>query len=234
MIADSRGIFLWQFPRRIEDLRRQGVLSPVNIGREIIWARYLLIRQASQINAFLNCARDFETELTTGDYRLCIGHLDNIEKEFGFSLWTIENRIAVVQLIDGIEKQKAYMASIRDSRSRNDLVSYIAFQISHRNEENATVGHFAEQVSMALDSVKAHPEIRTYVLFRAAHKMPQTEDDVAILLRYEQNSSNLDYYDTFIRLATWAVVEGSESPKNGFISQLAVLYDPPPILQTPL
>src|SRR6478672_9993326 len=67
----GRGIFLWQYPRRIADLRRQGVLKPVDADREIIWASHLLVRQASRINVFLKHARDFESELTNGDYRQC-------------------------------------------------------------------------------------------------------------------------------------------------------------------
>lgn len=220
---DGKGIFQWQYPRRITDLRRQGVLRPIDSEREIIWARHWLSRQARKISLFLKMKTDFEYELTNGDYAKCQAHINNIERELGLSIWAIENRIAILQLTEGIEKQKAYTAQIRDSRPRTDVLSYIAYRISHRNEETTTIAHFTEQVSSALDSSGTKPDVKAYVLLRAANRMPNSGDEVATLLRVEQNSSIIDYYETFIKLATWAIISEADKVKSRFYSELSRL-----------
>lgn len=221
---DGRGLFQWQFPRRIADLRRQGVLSAISADKEIVWAARRLLQNADRINAFRVHAEQFERELTSKNYQNCRSQLDELEKRLGTSIWLIENKISILQLVEGIESQKAYAVSIREARGGNDLVSYLAFCISYRNENAVTVPHYVSQIIAAVDPERGvNPEIGSYVLYRCTNRIPKSEDEIGTLLRYEENSSIIDLYETFLLLAKWSIANPAFDLKDIFVREVKTL-----------
>lgn len=220
----SRAVFQGQNPRRITHLATQAVLAPVPVEREIIWTSELLKYYTSQINAFLPMAQRFETHLLAGQYHTCKVVLDEIVARFGQSLWEIENRIALLQLEEGLEKQKRYASDLRAARNQNDFLSFIIFSVSHRNEDSATSGRFASNLSDQLDKWQIDSGLRSYLLFRLANRPPRDELEIASILRHEAVLPTLDLYETFISLAetTFSANTGSAA-RETFLSELSDL-----------
>lgn len=219
---NGRRAFYHPFPPRLEDLCRLPVLEAVDLRREIIWARVILSEHSKRIRGFLERSQQYEDCLLYGSYKDCHQLLDGIERDFGFSLWVIENRLVLLQQSEGLEKQKAYMQSIREARGSYDLVSYSTLCTSYRNEDTVTPQNFRIQISDRLDSMRIDPGFRTYLYFRIADVFPDQQDGIGSILRYEATCSLVDYYDTFIRLASHCILKNLEI-QSVFVSEIKSL-----------
>ena len=220
----GRGVFQGQNPRRISDLGQQQILAKTSVEREIIWASEFLKYHTTRIKAFLPMAQAYETQLLASNYSACKILLDEIAARFGISLWEIENRIALLQLEEGLEKQKHYATDLRSARHQNDFISFIIFRVSHRNEDSATSGRFASNLSDQLEGWRTDSDLQAYLLFRLANKPGKDEVAIGSILRYEAIFPVIDYYETFIRLAqiTFSMKkEGSVS--HTFLNELGEL-----------
>jgi hypothetical protein len=208
---NGRPIFPGQYPTRISDLLGTPLLPSVSFRREFMWAGNVFQIHASKLQAFVALAKKFELSLVNGDYDTCLQTLDGIARQFGHSLWVIENRIATLQLSAGLEKQKNYAASIRASLQSANLVSFIAFYVSRRNEDSSTAFQFKNQFFKQVKVWALSPELETYLLYHITNEIPKAPENVARLLRYETSGAIIDYYETFIRLAQHAVIEKTDS-----------------------
>jgi hypothetical protein len=220
---DARGIFSGHFPSGAHELRRQNPLDAVSIEREIAWAGQLLSQHAVRLSAFVAASTRYEAALVTGRYAECRELLAAIKAEFGTSLWSIETQLALLQLDEGLEAQKAYASGVRDSRSRHDLVSFMAFYISHRNEPTTTPYQFMRQFEDQLNKWEVPDDLKAYLLFRIINRPASDAAAFAAVLRLETSSALVDYYDTFIRLAQQAVTHGDAQLRRVFVLQLQFL-----------
>lgn len=208
LFRNGQGVFQCHYPHRLHQLRKQPPLVQVEPHREIIWAKHILNQNSRRISEFLALSRDFEQMLTCGSYTHSGMLLDELESKSGISLWSIENRIALLQLSEGLEKQKAYSSSIKEMGGQ-PLVAFIAFYVSQRNEATSTIGRFTKSFSEKLRSWGVETSMRKYLLYRLTNQLPQDVEGVADILGLEGASSIVDYYDSFIRLAQNVLVSQS-------------------------
>ncbi|HNN64316.1 MAG TPA: hypothetical protein PKH78_14785, partial [Candidatus Obscuribacter sp.] len=223
LYQNNRRVLHGQFPRRIGDFRRPGVLAPVSLEREIIWAGESIKQHSSSIKSFIGLARKYEVHLMRGDYGVCTALLDQIENHFGVSFWVLENRIALLQVSEGLEKQKQYAAKIKEARSKNDVVAFTVFNLSHRNEDSATPGRFIGELKDRLDGWGVDKDLQSFLLFRLCDLGPNDETQYGDILRLEASSAIIDYYETFIRLSERALSSGNLAIFRLFIQDLTVL-----------
>ena len=210
----GRGVFAPRFPAKISDLRRGAwVFDTVSTELEVRWAVEIILSNADRINKFLESAHQFEKDLVVGRSELCGEVVSHIEKTCGMSLWTIESRMAYLQHFVGLESQKAYLSEVQKTRPRNDVVSFLAYYVSQRNEDTTVPLRFVNQFIETSNTWKIDPDFRAYLVFRVTNQFPEDLNLYAGVLRYEAPSALLDYYDTFVRLAQHAII--SEPSKIG-------------------
>ena len=225
---DGRGVFQGHYPTQVGELRRQSILQPVGLDREATWARLIFTQQATRLEAFLRTVREYEQEIALGHNDRAMSVLDTIERDFGASLWVIENRIALLQLVEGLDKQKAYLSLIR-GQSKSNLVSFIAFYISSRNEEAITPARFAARLIEQLKPWKIEHDLLAYLRFRVANEDPLDDAAAAAILRHETTSAIVDQYDSFVRVAQAVALHGTEGAQRRFLVELrkldSILHD---------
>ncbi|MBB6118051.1 hypothetical protein F4826_005033 [Rahnella inusitata] len=108
-----------------------------SLEQEVIWAVNIIKFHENEINEFISKRIFFETLVIDKNYDSAIEYLDLIENEHGFSLWLIEAKIALLQIKDGLDAQKNFIADLynkRKSAEGFDIVFYLSFLISQRNE----------------------------------------------------------------------------------------------------
>src|SRR6185369_15655460 len=113
-----------------------------------------------KISAFLRHKTVYENGLFGGDFKQCARTLDALESELGVSLWLIEARITLLQAEHGLESQKSYSQSIREKTS--NLVSFITFYLSQRNEETTNPLRFGREFEGRLREWKLTGDLRSY------------------------------------------------------------------------
>jgi hypothetical protein len=180
------------------------VFDALPIRNEIIWTSEYLLRFASQINEFLGVRNSFQSDLLYGRYAAASRGLDGLESQLGYSLWSIESRLALASIWKGLEGQKSYASQIHNLAHGN-FASFFAYYVSQRNEETTTPQRFRTFLSDTSRSWNITDEYRTYILFRLADQWNTMARDLSSVLRYEASSSVVDYYETFVRLAARAI-----------------------------
>lgn len=207
----GRSAFSGQFPKRITRLKTEYVLEPVSESREIQWTVACILPHAQKINLFLNFALAYEKCLLIGEFAQAATLLAAMEDDLGISLWSIENRIFLLQTAYGLERHKGYVNSIREVAG-DSLVSLLVFYASLRNEPKVNPLQFSRQMLDTADGWEIDQAYKSYLLFRIAAYF-ETGSQCAPILRHEATSSILDLYSTFIRLAEITISGGELAPE---------------------
>lgn len=120
-------------------LKMLGSYSSINAGfeRELLWSCNLLNIHARALNAYLEKRNRYEEFILNKNHDAALSILDEIEAHHGYSFWLIEAKTALLQNKDGLDAQKNFISYLYDTRGSGnefDLVYYISFLISQRNE----------------------------------------------------------------------------------------------------
>lgn len=190
--------FAAAFPTSISTMNTAPFLSRLDLSGEVAWCAALLSVHADDLATYVDRRVLYEQALLGGDYVTCLSILNDLDKTLGPSLFTIEQRIAVLQRASGLKAQKDYTDKVRATRGANDIVSFFAFYVSQRNEQNTTAGRFAYRVDRLLSDWSPRPGIAAYIRFRLLAELPSEATMLAELLGYEQVSSLVDLYETLI------------------------------------
>jgi hypothetical protein len=198
------------FPATIGALTKERrILHPVGYANEILWSATVLAEHARRLTTFGELRQTFEIDFLSGNYEEANSGLDRIQNLFGYSFWLIESRIALLQCWKGLEGQKAFANSVKDSEAPK-LVSYFAYLVSQRNEETTNPYRFKAQVTDQTSGWRSHEEFGAYILYRIADIIPNSRRMIGAVLRMEAISSVIDQFETFVRLATHAVTAANE------------------------
>ena len=197
-------------PRTVSALRaeRRVMSPPLSLKGELAWACATFENHASFLQTFIDARREFVEMLLERTYEESLSALDQIESNLGYSFWSVEIRFALLQLAHGLESQKAYLAKLRE-QSRNNIVAFIAYFLSERNEDTTNPERFRTTLISTLPRHTTSSEFATYALFRLADHWDTTPSSISTLLRWEYNSSLIDYYEAFLRLVTRLISERS-------------------------
>ncbi len=89
----------------------------------------------------------------------------------------IKNKIALLQLAQGLEEQKKYAQSIRKELKNGSLARFITYWVSIRNEEQTTANRFRSQIESITnrlnpESQLGYKEFIQYHLIGLLHKAP--------------------------------------------------------------
>jgi hypothetical protein len=203
-----------RLPKRLELFRRLPPLNAVPLHREVAWVVAQIVEEAARLTHFVGLKSAFEQASCLGDARACFGALDAIEKDLGFSFWSIEARIGALQMHEGLEAQKNHLSKILKILPGSDVVSFFAYHVSRRFEPSTVPtrfsGAFAEMTSRWDDA----DGLDTYLNFRVAGIAPISAMACANLCRYETPGSIVDQYETFVSMArTASIVDDDETAR---------------------
>lgn len=179
-----------------------GVITaePVSLIRELQWIAARIRAAQQMIRNFNKEATKIERLIYEGDYESAKQNLEEVENAFGASIWSIQLRIALEQMLGGLEAQKHYVAAVRGIHKRG-LLGFIAYNTSVRNEDKTTYNKFIEDIKARINNHNYYDEaIKTYQTYRLAGEWPDNNGGLADILRIEQSHSLIDIYQTFIAI----------------------------------
>lgn len=180
-----------------QGLLYRNVYSPAaSLKNELEWIAARIRNAKGTISRHLAARERISNLYLTGDYRELIEHLDGIESDLGDSHWSISTRIAALQMFEGIEAQKEFLAAIR-KKSNSGLTAAFAFHTSVRNEPSVSFSWFESGIKKRQFS-KKYPEHKIYLEHALLGVVPVGVDDVAAVLRVEQSNTDIDVYETSV------------------------------------
>lgn len=135
------------FPKNLHEIESIYTLKKsLELSNEIEWNLYFFKKYKQELNDFIVLKQEYEKGILLGNWGLSSTILDTIHEKYGYSIWLIENRVNLLQLMTGIRSQKEYCDSIFQNYESNGFSHiYIDF-ISILNEENLTMEMFERRL----------------------------------------------------------------------------------------
>lgn len=169
----------------------------LSIQDEIQWLANRLKYSIEDLKKFRTYADKFENAVWNHEAESASNILDIIEDEFGHSLWGVELKIATLQIYEGLEKQKAYVAEIKKSVGRKNL-AFMVQHMSARNEPNSSYSRFAANLNTRLDKWALTDDRKIYFKYKLRTATPSSVEGFSKVLKVSQNFSLIDIYETLI------------------------------------
>lgn len=196
-------------------------LDTVNIYREIAWATTLLLSNTRTIETFISLRNQFLAEFSQGNYSSAIALLDKIDEDCGYSLWTLELRIATETLAGGFERQKAYVNNLI-ARGRRTFVAFFASHIGERNEARVTKQSFETRLRERAKTWNTKTDQLSYITYKLIGAQTLSLTEAADILCYEASSSIIDLYETYIDVLL-AINESPQLKRDRVLGQVEKL-----------
>ena len=100
------------------------------LDRALLWYILALKLGSKQINEFLVLRANFDHAFLFGEYDTCLTLLDECHEHFGWSVWEIKNRIAVLSEREGIDAQKQYTRTVLAEMQSGSILYYLVNSFS--------------------------------------------------------------------------------------------------------
>ena len=198
-LAKHRDAFLASaFPRTVLQLRSFAAYRSISIQREFRWASEYISLFTTRLSTLPPLLQAFDSCLLRGEYDKCETILNNIEDEFGCSLWLIKNKIALLQLSKGLESQKKYAADIKQHAFSRGILAFITHYRSQMAEPSVTPQTFEKEFNETLSKAKVPESLRNYLTYHVTPVRKNSLDAIFTIPRYEGTGSLIDYIEALL------------------------------------
>ena len=208
---------------KIEYDELRGVIATapiVSLEDEVHWISGRIRSQEDEINQYLKEKEKLESYIHRGDLKDAIDLLNTMFSRHGMSFFGIQLKIALLNSLEGLEKQKKYSSEVRKVH-KNGLLSFITYYASMRNEGGISIEKFNENLNLRLKKHRYYKkDTSTYLKYHISNILPESEAELAGILRTEQSHSLIDLYETFVRVASKVEECGSEKVKNKLLKSI--------------
>ena len=188
--------------RKILGHGQLGSARPLAFGtfsREVQWAAVICYVSRFVISAYLTLRVSFFKKFAAGDYNAAEAVLDEIDAECGKSLWTIENRICLLNISEGFEAQKKFVTVETKKFARSNF-AFMTASIGERNEPRVTAEAFEQRLRHRSSSWEITSGQIAHIFYRLCNIVEPQEDQFAAILAHEATYSAIDLYEAVLDL----------------------------------
>lgn len=181
--------------------RPRGVLilapyTALELRREIEWCVALLERHAEKLITFLQLSLELQRHLLASEEDAAVLLIDDVQKHFGWSAWTVQAKIALLQATDGQDAQKKYVADILTENT--GLLRAIAHLASQRNEAPVGISGFKLRAADTISAWDIPDAWTTFLKYTLLGDIPQTDGGIADVLTTASSGTCIDLATTLI------------------------------------
>ena len=193
------------FPENLSDLKNYPRIVKTTMERELLWTAFLINNNVNKINEYLLFKKEYESYVFIGEYHVALKILILVKEYFGYSLWLIQNELILKQKIEGLESQKDYAKKLKENSNKKTFISFFIHFFSIKCEDNITSNNFKTILEENLYSLENRSNVKEYIRFKCL-MMNSLEinnaSEIENLFHWENNSSLIDIYETFIHIFT--------------------------------
>lgn len=198
-------LFQHPFPKKIEDMAHSRLLyNSQDLLREIIWTASIISNFSAEINKILYKRKKINRLILKGCYKDAKIELDEMEKEFGYSYWLLENKMFLIHNLEGLEKHKEYVNGIKnENRKINGLIKYILNYNSAKVEDNVPFDKYELIIKEALfwnKEQKISEATNNYLKFKLLDNSTKEKLDFIPITIFESNTPLIDRYINLIKV----------------------------------
>ena len=189
------------FPRTIRRLCQNDWHFSSSFGIDLLlkYCIFVFEKHKVELDEFLNLKSEFEKKLCLGSYKNCLDILNEIENKFGYSLWGIVKKLAIINSLYGFEELKRYTSKVNDEKINNNIIirTIIDF-LSLFAETNTNYSSYKKKVDGLKNIISENKLIFQYFDFKLCPERSVNKDEVYISLMMDAQLSLIDMYETFI------------------------------------
>lgn len=181
----------------LRDIHKRRPFKRIDLPDEIIWTALILQQRSSALNRFNEISGNISNSVLNGNNTQALEHLDEMDRSLGFSLWSIETRLALLQIAHGQTEQRRHSEEIIEIAGRS-FAAFVAHHVSRRNQDDVRLHRFCSRFRRQMQSWDLTEDLRDYISYRVMGEAPSAHDSLGHLLRHDQTSSTIDLYETFL------------------------------------
>ncbi len=190
--------------------RRRYTLYTGDLIKDIYWCSLAVETYAATINKFLYLRANFDSAFLHADYQSALKHLDNIEAETGYSLWSLQARLALAEYSQGLEANKRLLSQINQTPELTNVVTFMVDCVSTRVERKMSIENYLNRLQKTLAQLAEYPEFTAYLQFRLDVLSWSQDLNLAALTYFEANSPIVDRYLTFVSICQFCCIRHGE------------------------
>lgn len=198
------------FPKLYSQLRMKRLTFPIeyDIKKELFWGKTFILSFAKKINEFQKERKSFENSILLGEYEKAREKIEEMKKQFGCSLWSMEQEFLLCELQFGLEANKKFLNEL-DSCLVSSWVKGFADFFSMKAERNLNIGQYRARIDRRLRKLNEAAK----VYFKMHLFVEVNVDDInwSEVLRYASYSSLFDYYLDFCKVCSYIISDSNTS-----------------------
>ena len=199
------------FPKELVDLKHTDTnyTSCMDFNSSIYWEANIIKLFSTQINQFEKLRREYVKNFMLGNNDIALNILNTIEDTFGQSMWLIENKMILINTTDGLVELNKYVNNITQNNKINGIIRTIIEYIFAKIDSNMDGLQYEEYILdrfQDLTKQDTPTSILDYISFKLNIMKIQQIKDYYNIIYFESNSSIIDKYLTFIKVAQQTVL----------------------------
>lgn len=188
------------FPKKYEDIKPRRALAPTRPDLDMIWSAAVLHQYRKQLSAYVAYREKFYAAINGAQFDTAHLILDEIEGQFGVSMWLMFSRLSLTQQRDGISAQKAFLDSVLESDAINPFFGYLSFFFSYGLEENVSVAELTREIEV-LAEAGLKGDLVAYFRYHASPTGLSAVENPYDCINLEENSPIIDRFETFVEMS---------------------------------
>lgn len=217
------------FPNQIEKLANYPILYAVDdIEREFYWSAIIIKKYSNKINSFIKLRNKYIYYFLNSEYDKAGEILEDIERQFGYSLWLLETKISFIEETQGLEKQKEYTNSITNNDNVSGIIRFLVSYLSIKAEKNVSPNKYNSRIKSLESEFKEGNfgiGFQNYISFKLNLERIRNYD-YSLIFTYESSLSVIDRYLTFVKLSQFYSIHNQELKKiNNSVLMLCEVID---------
>ncbi|MGT2455433.1 hypothetical protein ACU4GI_20250 [Cupriavidus basilensis] len=177
----------------------QAPLATASWAREMAWAAVAIFFKRELVDAFVGLRSQFFQRLVNEEFSEAERLLDEIVARCGESLWVLENRIVLLTVSGGFERQKKFVQALTKERGRSNI-SFFASHFGERNEPRVTAASFIQQFEARAKTWGLDEAATSFLSYKLTNRVAANEIAYATILANESAYSVIDLYESLLDL----------------------------------
>ncbi len=197
------------FPKKYERIGNNGFyLSRESFETEFLWLSLLLDINHKVINSFVKMEEEYDVYLLTGQYDKALKLIDVIDNNFGVSVWSIEQRINILELNYGTDVQRDFTNALTANEEIHPGVRLQLMLYGWRAEKNISYRLYNFYFRRLNDKNDE------YLWFKANFYGISTLKGLENILAIDMDAPLIDMYQNFLKMCQYIFVANNQQLLN--------------------
>ena len=179
-----------------------------DLETELIWNCLILKKFSSELSKYNAYRLKYEKYLFKDDFNNAKIQLEQIEREFGVSLWLVENKMLLEEFYSENSKMNIENITKEYSKEGTNFQKYLMDKISERITDDFSFDKYSKRTSMEIENSQLPFEIKLFcVYWLDYHNFLIDDEALSSVLVISFNTSLIDRYNLTIRILQQLIAE---------------------------